>query len=95
VDGPPYTAVVRLVLIAGEHWTILDGQAALRGHDLLDLPIRRFLNAVYAWAVERVGDRAEFDALLGEQDLGVDVTPEQVQEELADFGSFMQAVGVR
>lgn len=55
---PPYPAVVRLCTLAAERWALID--AAYYQTNLLRLPPHRFLNMVYAWAVERV-DPEKYD----------------------------------
>jgi hypothetical protein len=52
VVRPPYPAVVRLCALAAERWAELD--AAYYQITLLRQRPHRFLNLVYAWAIERV-----------------------------------------
>jgi hypothetical protein len=64
---PPYAEAVHLGWVAIAHWDLIDGELAARGIDPLDLPYGRFLNLVYVWAVQRIGDPLEiekFDASL-------------------------------
>ena len=49
---PPYRAVIRIFLIAEIRWPEID--AAYPGVDLLRLPVHRFLNYVYSWALQRI-----------------------------------------
>lgn len=44
--------------MARANWTLIDGQAAMRGVNLLDLPVGRFLRAVCAWVEARIGPEA-------------------------------------
>ena len=88
---PPYPTVARLYGIAAGNWAQIDGEAALRGVDLIRLPLDRFCNAVYAYSVEHVEDREEFDYRLTQPVPGRvrDTDPEQ---ELAEFAAFMAAM---
>jgi hypothetical protein len=92
VDGKPYRAVLAVYLIAVERWEIIDGEAALQGVNLLDLTIRRFYNAIYAWAIQRVKDPEEFDQRLAALDSGPRIVTEQtVQGEMDAFAGLMAA----
>lgn len=91
MDGTPYEAAVRLFAVAAAHWREIDGQAILKGVDLTVLPIDRFCNAIYAWAVERVEDREKFDYDLYAPVPGR-VKATNVAQEKADFANFMGAV---
>lgn len=90
--GPPYYAGVRLFFLGEAHWALIDGEASFHGVDLTRLPLDRFCNAIYWWAVQRVEDRDKFDFQL-EQSVGGRVTPATVDRELDDFASFMGAFG--
>jgi len=78
--------------IAGSRWDVIDGEAALAGVDLEALPLRRFLNAVYAWALQRVEDADQFTYLLEEPVQGR-VRDTDVRREVEDFASFMAVMG--
>ena len=90
-----YGAVGGLIEIADIFWHQIDGACARAGFDPLALPFDRFLNLVYAWAVERVqADEEAMDRLhdaLFEADIrrrgarGDNVSPEVVEEEMALF----------
>ena len=51
---PPYPAAVRLCCIAAERWPELDAFYHASPTPLLRLRPHRYLNFVYAWAIERV-----------------------------------------
>lgn len=89
----PYRVVQRLFGIAGDRWAVIDGEAAFRGVNLLDLPLHRFLNAIYYWAIQRVEDAEQFHSVLYEPVAGeaVKVTAQDVKAELDDFAAFMGA----
>lgn len=57
----------------------------------MNLPIDRFCNAIYAWAMERVEDAERFDFELTKPVPGR-VRDTDVEEELDAFASFMGAV---
>ena len=61
---PPYEAVARLSALASDQWPSIDGWCAAQGVDPLSYRPDRFYNLIYAWAVERVEDKAKFDAQL-------------------------------
>jgi len=52
VVRPPYPAVVRLCALASTRWAEID--AAYYQINLLRQKPHRFVNLVYAWAIERV-----------------------------------------
>lgn len=60
---PPYPVAVRLCTIAAERWAEID--AAYYQMTLLRERPHRFLNMVYAWAIERV-DPDKLDEWLAE-----------------------------
>ena len=63
-SGMPPQACTQLVASAAVHWRDFDGWAAERSLDLLDLPLHRFCNLVYARIVSNLDekDRISFDA---------------------------------
>lgn len=78
---------------------MLDGEAAGRGIDLLDLPIDRFLNRVYHFATKG-GDPTSiqrFDNRLWMPPPGVVATrgPWSVEAETSAFKAFKAALGMR
>ena len=94
-----YRAVVGLVHVADRYWHDIDGACAREGVDPFSLPFDRFLNLVYAWAVERLQNvengRAEFDAALFDAskdrrfaNRGDNVSQEVIDEEWELFNSF-------
>jgi len=91
VVGTPYTVAARLYTIAAGYWTEIDGEAALHGVELMHLPLDRFCNAIYAWAIQRVEDKERFDFELTRPVPGK-VRDTDVEQELDDFASFMGAV---
>lgn len=92
---PPYEVTLRLLYVAAERWVEIDGEAASNGSDLLDLPLDRFLNAIYYWAIQRVDadDRAQFDMQLYEPLPGREPSPETVKMEMDSFATFASAFG--
>jgi len=57
----------RLLHLASENWTTLEGWATSRNTDLMDLPIDRMLNLIYFWATRNAPDEralAKFDRKL-------------------------------
>jgi hypothetical protein len=92
---PPYEVTLRLLYIAAERWVEIDGEAASHGADLLSLPLDRFLNAVYYWAIQRVDhdDRTQFDMQLYEPLPGREPSPETVKMEMDSFAEFASAFG--
>jgi hypothetical protein len=101
VVGPPYPAVVRLHLIAQERWVEIDGEAALAGHDLADLNLRRYLNAVYVWCTRRIKEddldrwMFELNAPFPGQPPTRAVSEAQAAVEGEGFMSFASAFGVK
>lgn len=93
---PPYEVTLRLLYVAAERWVEIDGEAASNGADLLDLPLDRFLNAVYYWAIQRVDveDRDMWLAKLYEPLPGREPSPETVKMEMESFAEFASAFGV-
>lgn len=71
----------------------LDGAAAERGFDPLELPIDRFLSWVYSWVVSRLSDkdRRRFDMELARPAHGEE-SPEWSDDALA--ADFEAAFGV-
>ena len=92
VDRPPYAGVVRLFYIAQDRWPEIDGQASLNGVDLMSLPIYRFINAIYAWSLERVEDRQKFDDAIFAPIAGR-VTDADVEREREAFAAFASGFG--
>ena len=90
--GKPYTVAARLCLIASDHWPEIDGEAAFKGVNLLELRLDRFCNAIYWWTVQRVEDREQFDYQL-HQPVPGRVTQEDVDRELDDFSSLVGKFG--
>lgn len=90
VGRPPYAAVLRLAGLTARFWPEIDGYASLRGGNLLNLPPARFFNAVYTWAIQRVEEREQWDAMLNEPipGIGGQDAGEAPARELEDFGSF-------
>lgn len=97
--GPPYQVAVRLILIAQERWVEIDGEATLKGgqvHDLMMLPVDRFLNAVYVWCIQRLSEE-DFDRWVTELNaplLGRETERDHIAEMDA-FASFAGAFGVK
>jgi hypothetical protein len=56
VVGKSYQAAVRLSVTATSNWRAIDGYYSGQGVDLLALPWDRFLNVIYAWAMEHQSD---------------------------------------
>jgi hypothetical protein len=83
VVGPPYWAAARLIQAAAHHWIALDGWCALRGTDLMALPLDRFCNAVQSWLMERVEKPELLLVELQKPPPGAAVGQNVLQEELA------------
>ena len=86
---PPYTVVLRLYAVADAHWPQIDGDLAQRGIDPFTLPVHRFCNLIYAWAVARVQDREHFDAVLNERTGPNRPAPFSEADEAASWGALM------
>jgi hypothetical protein len=78
--------------IAADRWHEIDGEAAMSGVDLEQLSLRRFLNAVHYWCLQRVEDAEEFLFRLEEPVPGR-VRDADVRREIDDFASFMAVMG--
>lgn len=90
VAGRPWWQADKLVQFAAINWAGILGQLALHGVDVGSLSLPAFLNAVYAWHVERLDEkgRDRFDRELA------DAPPGVVADEPDDGGaSFMAALG--
>jgi hypothetical protein len=89
----------RLRAVAQKHWVTLDGEAAGRGFDLLQLPFDRFLNTVYRYATKGAGEieLAKYDQWLWMPPPGVVATrgPWSPEAETAAFRSLKAALGIR
>jgi hypothetical protein len=102
VEHFPYQAVVRLVRYAAHYWHAIDGEAALRGVNLLELPMRRFLAAIYHWLMEHTAPKEE-DRLRLHEELhsplpGADpdkVSQEVIDDEMAIFQASMARQGAK
>lgn len=91
----------KLIGVAIAGWPYLDGPAARRGVDLLELPLDRFCSAVYSWRVEEATekDRDDFDRWLMEPPADVigdpdDASEEAIEEDAASFLAVAGALGV-
>tara|TARA_R110000764_G_scaffold114714_3_gene201808 strand:+ start:4771 stop:5088 length:318 start_codon:yes stop_codon:yes gene_type:complete len=94
VDCSPYEVVLRLIGIAGDNWEAIDYEAACQGQDFLALPIDRFCNVVYHWAMERVKDKPQFIYQLTKRVSGQKPSKKQVNEDADAFMAFAGAFGV-
>jgi hypothetical protein len=96
VVRPPYEVALRLCFIAGERWAEIDGEAALQGANLIGLPLDRFCNAIYVWAIQRIDSDGldEFRARLHEPLPGRKPSAESVKIEMEAFAAFASAFGV-
>jgi len=95
VGSPPYWAAARLVSIAADNWSGIDGQAAERGVNYFDLEFDRFLNAIYWWSIQRVKDQEGFIRDLDRVPVGAVVTAEDLQADADGFMAFAAMVGVK
>ena len=88
---PPYHVALRLYYIASEHWPLID--ASYPSVDLIRFPAHRFLNFVYAWAIERIPpDKIEeWMHMLNQPLSGREAKPTEDELE-ADGASFMAAM---
>jgi len=94
VVRPPYAVVVRLCLIAADNWPLIDGEHP--SVDLMRLPPYRFFNVVWAWSLGKVQpeDREEWiRSMNAPLDPKAPPTPEQEEQEGADFLAAMSALG--
>jgi len=92
---PPYFICLRLQAIAGQHWQAIDGQAALKGIDPFDLPVDRFFNYVYQWAMEHSGGKAEqVQRKIETPPAGMKPSEMVAEQEGKDFTDFAKAFGV-
>lgn len=94
MDCPPYEVVFRLIGIAEDNWEAIDYEAACQGEDFLKLPIDRFCNVIYHWAMERVKDRDQFLYQLTKRMSGKKPTQRQVEEDANAFVAFAGAFGI-
>lgn len=93
-----YPAVVRISIWAARYWHEIDGEAAARGVDLLDLEPRRWLAAVLVWirahldkdGLERFNAEL-YDPLPGASPDSVD--PSVADAEMQAFKRLSQEVG--
>lgn len=90
MDRFPYQVVVRLVQWAAVNWTIIDGGLARVDVDLMKLPIRRFLAAIYTMLLDTMkpDDRERFVTELYEPMPGFETreaTREIIDDEMAVF----------
>jgi hypothetical protein len=60
VVGKRFPEAVRLACVAAGNWRQIDGHYSGKGVDLLALPLPRFLNVIYDWAMNH---QSEEDAL--------------------------------
>ena len=91
----PYYTAARLVSIAADHWTAIDGQAAERGINYFDLEFDRFLNAIHWWAVQRVKDPERWVHDLEQPPRGMVVTDVDLDHDASSFLAFASAMGVK
>lgn len=56
VGKKSYQVAVRLSGTATSNWERIDGQYSGQGTDILTLPLARFLNVVYVWAMEHMSE---------------------------------------
>jgi hypothetical protein len=95
VVRPPYHPTQRLFGIAEEHWQTIDGEAASNGVDYFQLPVDRFLNAIWWWAINRVRDQERFEHQLNAIPVGATVTEEDIKAEGESFMAFAAVMGVK
>ena len=93
---------MRLVRYAAHYWHAIDGETALRNVNLLELPPRRFLAAIYNWLMERLAakeeDRVRLHEELHSPLEGTDpdkVSQEVVDDEMAIFQAAMARQGAK
>lgn len=88
----------KLLATIEEHWVTVDGEAALRGIDLMELPFDRFLNAVYHFATREgtVESIRRFDIRLWMPPPGVVPTrgPWSPEAETSAFKSLKASLGL-
>lgn len=87
---------MRLLGVAVEHFTMLDGFAVSRGVSFEELPLPRFLNFVYWWATRNAGEeeKTKFDRKLWQPPKGeVGQGIWSAESESAAFASLKNALG--
>jgi hypothetical protein len=93
VGSAPYQACFRLAIIASQHWSAIDGEAASRGVDYWQLGFDRWLNAIEWWVVQRVKDPEEFRAELDRPLPGQAVSAADLDRDADSFMAFAAAFG--
>lgn len=87
----------RLLQLAEQHWVTIDGEAAMRGVDPLELPFDRLLNIVYHVATREgtPDDVRKFDIRLWVPPPGVAPTrgPWSAEAEADAFRALKAALG--
>lgn len=94
---------LRLAVSLSHYWPRIDGQAALSGVDLLDLPLDRLVSAVYHWLTREADEDAlkKFDLKLWQpipgQDIseGDDLGPWSSEGETSAFKGLQAALNLK
>lgn len=89
----------RLLQLAARDWVEIDGEAALRESDLLQLPFDRFLNAIYHWETRDRPPEAvrKFEIMLWvpPPDVAPTVGPWSPEAETSAFKAVRAALGMK
>lgn len=89
ITGVPAETAVTLAVWLTADWLLLDGYHLARGVDLLNMPPRRLMAALYAFRVEHTaGDRGDTDAQLFPPRVP---TPEEMQRAGADMAAALSS----
>lgn len=95
VVRPPYPEVLRLHGIAAEHWALID--AHYPSVNLIEFPVHRFLDFVYAWLMNRIDPEKmeEVDDMLNRPLPGQErkVTDAMAEDEGASFMALHAGLG--
>lgn len=95
---PPYRVAWRLLLVAISNWAELDGEAVLKGQDLLSLRCDRFFNVITHMVFRGVHDedkRRELETELNRPLPGQarqEPSPEERKQINDEWSSFMQGI---
>lgn len=93
MDWPPYRTALRLLGVAAQYWPLIDAHYITV--DLLELPMHRFLNCIYAWVYTRLeADQEKLEEWLHmlEQPLEGESPKKVTQATIDDEGASFMAL---